>query len=107
MNHRQRRLEKKRKKRTEKKRTRSGAARKPGNNQALIGTASRSPFGPCALSHGWDDEDGVPNLVSAVVTRRLPDGRLLPSLVLVDRTCLGVKDGFVAAPVSEGQLDSF
>jgi hypothetical protein len=107
MDHRQRKLEKKRKKRAARKRTRGEAIRKPGGNQALIRLASRAPFGPCAVSRGWDDDGGLPSLVTALVTHGLPDGRLLPSLAMVDRTCLGVKDAFVAAPVSARQFDGF
>ncbi|MCK6590109.1 MAG: hypothetical protein L6Q76_21270 [Polyangiaceae bacterium] len=33
-----------------------------------------------------------------MVTRRAPGGALIPAIALVDRTCLGVKNGFVGRP---------
>jgi len=65
-----------------------------------------APFGTCWLSEGWDDTD-APDLVGVVVTRKLADGRVLPGFALVDRTCLGVKEGFAGKPLSAEELASF
>ncbi len=103
---RQRKLERKRKKRVLAKRTANvRTARRPDWQMRLIRSASRAPFGPCAVSVGWDDAEGeLPSLVTAVVTRVLGDGRLFPSVAMVDRTCLGVKNGFPAQPVTRTEL---
>jgi hypothetical protein len=58
------------------------------------------------VSVGWDDEEAA-QLVTVVVTRRLPDERLVPGIALVDRTCLGVKDGYFMDPMSDVELDDF
>jgi hypothetical protein len=106
MDRRQKKLEKKRTKRAlAKKAARRAAARRPSHEQLVVAAAARSPFGPCAVSVGWNrPEDGAPRLVTVVVTRRLPDGDLVPAVVLVDRTCLGVKNGTVLEPVSDAGL---
>lgn len=46
-----------------------------------------------------DDESG--GLVTVIVTRRVDDGLLLPVIVLVDRTCLGVKSAHALLPDAE------
>jgi hypothetical protein len=107
MDRRQKKLEKKRKKRAlAKKAARRAAARRPSHEQLVVAAAARSPFGPCAVSAGWNspDDDGGPRLVTVVVTRRLPDGDLVPAIALVDRTCLGVKNGTVVEPVDDAGL---
>lgn len=72
---------------------------------ALLKMAARLPFGPCFVSAGWDDTtEQTPALVTVVATRRSPQGVLIPAIALVDRTCLGVKDGFVAQPITELEL---
>lgn len=48
-----------------------------------------------------------PRLVTVVVTRKAPGGRILPSLALVDRTCLGVKNAFVAEVLTEYDFEGF
>jgi hypothetical protein len=58
------------------------------------------------VSDGWDDLHD-PDLVGVVVTRTLADGRLLPGFALVDRTCLGVKDGFVGKSLSVAEVATF
>jgi hypothetical protein len=63
------------------------------------------PFGPAFVSSGWNNPEGeMPELVTVVVTRQLPDGSLLPGTALTDRTCLGVKNGFVHQPCSRAAL---
>jgi hypothetical protein len=107
MNRRQKQLEKKRKKReASKKKARAALARKPSAEKLLLGAASHAPFGPCYLSAGWDD-DSEPQLVTAVVTRRLPDERLVAGIALVDRTCLGIKDGYFDGPYTTEELDDY
>lgn len=105
MDRRQRKLEDKRKKRElAKKRSRLEAARRPSEEQLLVRAGTRAPFGPCFVSSGWDDES-APALVSLVVTRVLEDGALLPHVLLLDRTCLGVKNAMLVAPMSEDELE--
>ena len=102
---RQRKVERKRKKRVLAKRTANArTARRPDWQTRLIRSASRAPFGPCAVSVGWETEGDMPSLVTVVVTRVLGDGRLFPGVAMVDRTCLGVKNGFPAQPVTRTEL---
>jgi hypothetical protein len=101
---RQRKIEQKRKKRElEKKRTRVEEAKRPSPEQRLVSSAAKGGFGLCAVSKGWDDES-KPELVTVVVTRELPNGEFLPSVALVDRTCLGIKDGLVVPPLPREEL---
>ncbi len=105
MDRRQRKLEDKRKKRElAKKRARLEAARRPSDEQLLVRAGTRAPFGPCFVSSGWDDES-EPALVSVVITRVLEDGALLPHVLLLDRTCLGVKNAMLVPPMSEDELE--
>src|SRR5947209_8662525 len=107
MDRRQRKLQEKKKKRElAKKKQRAVAARRPDPMLRLLSAAARAPFGPCAVSAGWDDETDVA-LVTVVVTRRLPDGDLVPAVALVDRTCLGVKDAFTTDKLDETELEEF
>lgn len=102
---RQRKLEKKRKKR---KIVRQQAQlARDQQSQRLIASAGRAPFGPCALSRNWDSDESPPGLVTVVMTRVLGNGSLLPSVALVDRTCLGIKNGFVADPMPPSELDEW
>ncbi|HKU41842.1 MAG TPA: hypothetical protein VJR89_26980 [Polyangiales bacterium] len=103
---RQRKLEKKRKKRDAiKLRDRRRESHRPEGLERSVASASRAPFGPCAVSPGWDDASAA-NLVSVTVTRVLGNGLLLPALVLVDRTCLGAKDGPLRPPLTRMELES-
>ena len=102
MDRRQKKLEKKKKDRALKKKAQSVA--RSGAEERLMRLAARSPFGPCAVSEGWDDLE-APQLVSVLITRKLPDGSLIPSVVLVDRTCLGVKDSFTLQGMTELEFD--
>lgn len=75
---------------------------------ALLRQAATLPHGPSYVSADFTmTRTDPPRLVSVVVTRRAPGGVLLPALALVDRTCLGVKNAFVAEPMSEYQLGAF
>lgn len=107
MDRRAKKIEKARKRRElVKKRERSQALRDARDGGSLLRSAARAPFGPCWMSIGWDDEQR-PELVTALVTRKLGDGRLLPAVALVDRTCLGVKNGFFEEPLAASELDDF
>lgn len=104
MDRRQRKLQEKKKKRElAKKRSRLEAARRPSEEQLWVRAGGRAPFGPCFISSGWDDSD-TPRLVSLVVTRELDGGDLLPHIVLLDRTCLGVKNAMLLAPMTDDEL---
>jgi hypothetical protein len=105
MDRRAKKIEQKRKQReVAKKQSRATASRRP--DATLIKVAAGAPFGACYLSADWEDE-GQPTLVTAVVTRALPGGRVVAGVALVDRTCLGVKEGFVAEPMRTTELDKF
>src|SRR5262245_31246742 len=107
MNRRQKKMEKKRAKRAQaKKKARAAMARKPSADALLLGAASHAPFAGCYLSAGWDNDE-EPELVTAVVTRRLPDQYLVAGIALVDRTCLGIKDGYFDGPMTDGELEEF
>src|SRR3954470_14493666 len=65
--------------------------------------AATKPFGPCWLSRSWRDDELPPELVSVVITRDL--GSLyVTHVMLVDRTCLGVKNAFTIGPLTRGEL---
>ena len=105
MDRRQRKREQKKKRRDlVKKKARAAFERRPDPEQLLLRAAARSPFGPCYISVGWTLEEESPELVSIVVTRRLPDGDLVPAMALVDRTCLGIKSGFTRRKVTDDGL---
>ena len=78
----------------------------PTSAGGLVRLAVTCPPGPSFVSAGWDDEE-TPSLVSVVVTRALADGTFLPAMALVDRTCLGVKNGYVGKPMTPSDLKSF
>jgi hypothetical protein len=44
-------------------------------------------------------------LVSLIITRVLDGGDLLPHVLLLDRTCLGVKNAMLLAPMTDDELD--
>ena len=98
---RQKKAEKHRKKREQVRK----AARKSewlATTGSLVRLASAAPFGPCWVSSALETgEEAMPSLITVVVTRNLPGGLLLPHVILVDRTCLGVKNALVAQPMDE------
>lgn len=105
MDRRQRKLQEKRKKRElAKKRSRLEAERRPSEEQLWVRAGARAPFGPCFISAGWDDSASA-RLVSLVVTRIVEGGDLLPHILLLDRTCLGVKNAMLLAPRTEDELE--
>ncbi len=73
--------------------------------QRWVELGARHPMGPCYVSETPGVRD-LPALVHVVVTRRLPDGKLLGGSVIVDRTCLGVKDALVMRPMSQSELET-
>ena len=56
--------------------------------------AATAPPGQFYAAAGWNETTEIPNLVTVASVRRLPNGRTFFGSVVVDRTCLGVKDGF-------------
>lgn len=72
---------------------------------ALLRLARTSDFGPAFLSPEWREGHLPPELVSVLVTRTLPGGLFAIHSMLVDRTCLGVKNAFSLAPLSASDLD--
>jgi hypothetical protein len=101
---RQKKLERTRKKRDAlKKDARKREAQFQG--KSLLRLAQAAPFGPAWVSTALDDtaEDEQPGLVTVVITRRVR-GALLTESVLVDRTCLGVKNAMLLPLLAEVEL---
>ncbi|MFA7236324.1 MAG: hypothetical protein WC058_05620 [Phycisphaeraceae bacterium] len=67
---------------------------------AMARRASNSPWAGCHISAGWTDPMRLTQIMAA---RRLPDGRLVFAVFLLDRACLGLKNGFLRA----GTLDEY
>jgi hypothetical protein len=104
MDRRAKKLEKKRKGRDlAKKKAHAVAARKPTESTLLARSAAREKFGPCFVSAGWDATDS-PDLVTVLVTRELPGGRYVLGSALVDRTCLGIKNGMILGPMPASEV---
>ena len=72
---------------------------------SLLALAQSAPFGPAWVSESLDepDADQSPPLVTVVVTRRVR-GLLVAELVIVDRTCLGVKNAMLLPLITEADL---
>jgi hypothetical protein len=101
-------IEKQRKKRDlARRKGQSGAAGSAAGLGWIVRLAARCPAGPAFISAGWDEKSPAANLVTTVVSRRLPDGALLAGVALVDRTCLGVKDAFVTRPMTPPEWHRF
>jgi len=101
---RQKKLERTRKKRDAlKKDARKREAQFQG--KSLLRLAQAAPFGPAWISTALDDttHDNDPGLVTVVVTRRVR-GALLAHSVLVDRTCLGIKNAILLPLLTEVEL---
>ena len=71
--------------------------------EAWLALARRSPFGPAFMTASWESDDVPPALVSVLITRELPDGTYAAQLLLIDRTCSGVKNALVN-PCSRSEL---
>jgi hypothetical protein len=104
------------KQREKQKKKREAAKRKLPSRSGLLDTspanlmrqAALLPWGPCFISRDWRDGDPtLPTLVTVIVTRQAPGSIVVPAIALVDRTCLGVKNGFVAKPMLEKDLAPF
>jgi hypothetical protein len=105
----QKQREKQRKKREAAKKR---AGHRPGlldlSPATILRQAALLPMGSCFISSDWFDDDlQHPRLVSVIVTRKAPQNIVVPAIALVDRTCLGVKNGFVAKPMVDVELDPF
>jgi hypothetical protein len=100
---RQKKLEKQKKKRDIARKKASGPP--PMGMKAMLQLARSSPFGPVWVGESLDELGEAPELVTVLVSRHIGGGKLLPELVLVDRTCLGVKNAFVMRPMSESELN--
>ncbi|HEY3664383.1 MAG TPA: hypothetical protein VGL19_00225 [Polyangiaceae bacterium] len=102
---RQKKLEKSRKKRDLiKKQARKHEAQYQGSS--LLRLAQSAPFGPAWVSASLDEpeiEQSPPPLVTVVVTRRVR-GLLVAEIVIVDRTCLGIKNAMVLPLITEADL---
>jgi hypothetical protein len=97
-------IEKKKRKRAIAKKNRASAAASL-TESALLKRAADFPIDRTWLSASWRHEgQPMPELVTALVSRRSPAG-LLVGTALVDRTCLGVKDG-LARIMSQLELDA-
>jgi hypothetical protein len=89
----QRHVDKQKRKRVELKKKQSAvqAALRPS---ALFKRAEDFPIETAWLSSSWRDQDEqMPGLLTAIMTRRSPGGMLVGT-ALVDRTCLGIRDGY-------------
>lgn len=75
---------------------------------SVLRQAASLPHGPAYVSADFTNTSmDPPRLVSVVVTRKAPGGVFLPALALVDRTCLGVKNAFVAEMMTPFELEAF
>jgi hypothetical protein len=74
--------------------------------EVVVERALGAPFGPCWISRAIDGEPdgGAPALITVVVSRRVGE-LLLPSVALVDRTCLGVKNAFLPGLQDEREIE--
>jgi len=101
----QKKLEKKKKQRLAVQRDARAATAAP-TQKAIERLAAASPFGPAFMSAGWRSaEEKDPALVSLILSRALPDGTFVVEMCLVDRTCLGIKNAYVTAPLSRAALE--
>lgn len=72
----------------------------------LLRLAAGRPLGPAFMSSNWESGNpSLPELVSVIVTRRAPGQVLIGGFVLVDRTCLGVKNAMVFPPQADLELE--
>jgi hypothetical protein len=96
--------DKRKQKKAEQKRKKRDLVKKEHRKQQIVrssprlmlqGLTDRSPFGPTFVSSALDSEEGMPSLVQVLVSRQIAGAGLVFGLFLVDRTCLGVKSGFL------------
>ena len=88
-------------------RTASGStALSSTSKAAFIQEAASCPVGQCYISRNWDaPASPMPSLVMVVLPRSLPHGRIAAGVAMVDRTCIGVKNGFVTRPLLPRDFD--
>ncbi|HEU4404888.1 MAG TPA: hypothetical protein VFS43_06310 [Polyangiaceae bacterium] len=70
--------------------------------KALVRAAAAAPPGPYWVGGDYRSTAHPPPLLTVATLRKLADGRTLLATALLDRTCLGAKDGFLRE-VSEGE----
>lgn len=68
--------------------------------------AATAPPGKFYLPVGWQEIEAVPAIVTVATVRELPNGRTFLGSVVIDRTCLGIKDGF-AREIDPGHVERF
>src|SRR5690242_17520819 len=102
----QKKLEKKKKQRLAVQRDARASHGGSPTPRALEREAVAAPFGPAFMSAGWKDGDEAnPTLISVLLSRALGDGTFVASMLLVDRTCLGIKNAYTTPPLSRVQLE--
>ncbi len=88
-------------------RERARATARAESSLSVRALARNAPFGPAFIAGDWESEELPPELLTVIITRRMPNGLYLPHLMLVDRTCLGVKNATVADRFTEHELRRF
>lgn len=102
---RQKKIEKQKKKRAAEKKRRNAVSRSlPDASAALAKRTAAWPVVAAYLSVEAQNDDPAA-LVSAVLVRGNTEGRLVCGTMLIDRTCLGLKDGF-ARESSQEEIDA-
>jgi hypothetical protein len=72
----------------------------------LLRLAAGRPPGPAYMSDDWERGDpSLPDLVPVLFTRRAPGQMLIGALLIVDRTCLGVKNAMLLPPMTDLELE--
>jgi hypothetical protein len=96
--------DKRKQKKAEQKRKKRDLAKKEQRKKAIVrsspglmlrGLTDQAAFGPCYVSSALEEAGAMPPLVQVAVSRQVPGVGLVYGLFLVDRTCLGVKSGFL------------
>ncbi len=103
----QKKREKQRRKRQQAKeqaRAKAQAQALPTSERGLVKLASAGEFGPAWICEGWDTPAWADRPVMITITRRLRGRLYLPHCVLVDRSCLGIKDAFTLEPTDMHEL---
>ncbi len=75
----------------------------PTSIASLERAAMKWPIASAFIAGDLRDE-GIASLLSALLVRDMPDGRVHVSVALVDRTCLGVKDGYSMRALEKSEL---
>lgn len=76
------------------------------STQAAAALAATAPPGRFYLPTNWREIEAVPGIVTVATVRELPNGRTFLASIVVDRTCLGIKDGF-AREIEPARLAAF